>query len=455
MPKHFPISIVAFLVFSATLTSAQAPNTLGFQGRLTDTGGTPINATGQSVTFALYKGATKVWQETQYVDVVDGVFSALLGKITPLDTVRFNEAIDLGIKVGADPEMSPRTPLAGVAHARALPGLYTYFAEDADYESYNVVGGADVNIVGPGSVGATISGGGGTQSSGSIGNVVNGKFGTIGGGQSNYAWDWGTVGGGRGNEAYWHASIGGGALNLAYGQFATVPGGEGNAAMGSHSFAAGYHAVTEYEGTFVWNDRSVVGGSDSLMSTGPNQFIVRAGSGVGINKAPGNVGLHLKQNADGPTGGIRLEYSDDGDYWETWIDHADDYNFAYNGTLRGFIRDNDGEYIVASDARLKEDVRDYDAVLDNVLQLHPSTYRLIDADDAAPRSVGLIAQEVEAYFPELIDEKDGMKGMNYMALSVVAIKAIQELHAIVEAQEERLERQEDEIARLRRLADSR
>jgi hypothetical protein len=249
-----------------------------------------------------------------------------------------------------------------------------------------------------------------------------------------------------------YSTVGGGAQNSATGDDATIPGGFGNRADGLYSFAAGYNARAKHQGAFVWNDRSITTGNDSLLSTNTNQFIVRAANGMGINAAPGNVGLHLKQNAAGPTGGIRLEYSEDGDYWETWIDHADDYNFAYNGTLRGFIRDNDGEYIVASDARLKEDVRDYDAVLENVLQLHPSTYRFKDADDASARSVGLIAQEVEPYFPELIDQKEGMKAMNYMALSVVAIKAIQELHAIVEAQEERLLRQEAEIARLTRLA---
>lgn len=430
------------------------------------------------MTFALYKGPTKVWEETQSVDVVDGIFNVLLGKVTPLNTVPFDTAIDLGIKVGTDPEMSPRTPLAGAAYAKALPGLYTFHRTHGTNDSENVIGGAN-NVVDASVTGATISGGGGIYLNAQYVNQVSGDYGTIGGGLANASGKFATVGGGLSNTAtndYSTVSGGsdnvvsgnggtvsggvfnkvsgsysaacGGYSNLSRGYAATSCGGLYNSAKGDYSFAAGYSAKANHAGSFVWNDRSVVGDNDSLVSTNTNQFIIRARNGVGINRAPASYGIHLKQSGSSSSYGIRTEYYSDSDYWDTYIDGANDYNFAYNGTLRGYIRDTDGVYVSSSDARLKEDVAPYGNVLDGILRLHPSTYRFKDVPAESPRSLGLIAQEVEPLFPELVSEKDGLLGLNYSGLSVIAIKAIQELNALVEAQQEQLRQQQAEIDQL-------
>jgi hypothetical protein len=87
-----------------------------------------------------------------------------------------------------------------------------------------------------------------------------------------------------------------------------VPGGFLNCAGGEYSFAAGVGAKVRQpsgsslctggdsgdsdgdEGTFVWADK---GGS--FISTGPNQFLVRASGGVGINtNNPSAVSLYVK-----------------------------------------------------------------------------------------------------------------------------------------------------------------
>jgi hypothetical protein len=401
------------------------------------------------MTFALYKGGTKVWQETQSVDVVDGVFNVLLGKVTPLDTVRFNEAIDLGIKVGADPEMSPRTPLAGAAYARALPGLYSYYAEDVTYRSQNLIGGAPNNRVHFGVVGGTISGGGGFEDTDPIANQITHDYGTVGGGADHIAGRFGTIGGGWNNNATGqYSTVAGGSNNKVYGDRAAVLGGDfnyatGNAsvilggmdneARGSHSLAAGYNAHAKHEGTFVWNDRSLTSGNDSLLSTDTNQFIVRAVNGVGINQAPENRGIHLKQTGPDSVNGIRLEYDSDNDHWDTWVDIADDYNFAFNGTWLSFIEDFDGKFYQYSDQSLKQDIEPYGEVLSDVMRLRPATYRMKAAASSAPKSLGFVAQEVEPFFPELVAEKDGLKALDYAGFGVVAIKAIQELYAEVQS----------------------
>lgn len=437
------------------------------------------------MTFALYKGATKVWQETQSVDVENGVFNVLLGKITPLDTVRFNTAIDLGIKVGGDLEMTPRTPLAGAAYAKALPGFYTFYRDDlSGNKSYNIIGGAGNNTVAADVTGATISGGGGEPNGlANAGNRASGDFATVGGGAKNWITGgfsvigggvtntvggiYSTVGGGNNNTVSGaQAVVAGGAFNAAYGNGstigggdgnvtagvdATVPGGSGNRADGAYSFAAGYKARAKHEGSFVWNDRSVTSGIDSLLSTAANQFIIRAANGVGINKAPTSLGIHLKQAGSNYNDGIRLEKDDVTNHWDTYMDNAFDYNWAYDDGLKSWIDDADGAYYVFSDATLKEDIRPFEPVLAKILQLNPSTYRFKNAAASAPRSLGLVAQEVAPRFPELVSEKDGLLGVNYSGLSVVNVEAIQELYILVKAQQERLDQQEAEIASLKSL----
>lgn len=131
------------------------------------------------------------------------------------------------------------------------------------WESINVVGGFVGNDFAASTVGATVAGGGYATkpTNGFAGilhwNNVTGSFGTVGGGSDNSA-----------------------------GYYATVPGGLLNVATGNYSFAAGRRARALHGGTFVWADSQ----DADFASTGPNQFLIRATSGLGINTgAPGDV----------------------------------------------------------------------------------------------------------------------------------------------------------------------
>jgi len=70
-----------------------------------------------------------------------------------------------------------------------------------------------------------------------------------------------------------------GQNNTAAGQASTVPGGFQNSAAGTLSFASGRQAKALHSGAFVWADNSVAA---DFMSTGVNQFLLRATGGVGI-----------------------------------------------------------------------------------------------------------------------------------------------------------------------------
>lgn len=89
-------------------------NQISFQGKLTNTDGTNVSNGTYSIVFSLYTvstGGSAIWTETQSsVTVTDGIFQVNLGSVTSLPgSVDFNSgSIYLGVKVGADPEMSPR-----------------------------------------------------------------------------------------------------------------------------------------------------------------------------------------------------------------------------------------------------------------------------------------------------------------------------------------------------------
>lgn len=158
--------------------------------------------------------------------------------------------------------------------------------------------------------------------------------------------------------------------------------------------------------------------------------------GVGINPV---YEIHVKQAGLSSASGIRTERNDNSNNWVTNIDGSDDYNFYYNGSLKGYIRDTDGVYVTNSDRRLKENIEPISSVLGNLLQLKPSKYHYIDAGSTTQsKTNGFIAQEVQSLFPEVVSEKNGYLGISYESMIPIAIKAIQEQQTIIDAQDARI-----------------
>jgi hypothetical protein len=129
-------------------------------------------------------------------------------------------------------------------------------------------------------------------------NQATAIFAMVVGGQSNVAsGNFSSVLGGDSNVAAGILSIAAGGIgNTASGTGSATVGGNLNVAGGNYSLAAGQFAQVRNpaqagdgdgdENTFVWSD----GGA--FQSTGPQQFLIRAGGGVGINtNAPSPGGL--------------------------------------------------------------------------------------------------------------------------------------------------------------------
>jgi hypothetical protein len=133
---------------------AGVPGTMNYQGRLTTTSGDVVTDGPHSVTFRIYDQTDSViWEETHIVVTAGGLFSAQLGsKGAPLTPDIFsNPQCWLGITVGTDPELLPRTPFNTVPYAfktgslqsldiidepgvAAYVGDYYIYLEDSTYD---------------------------------------------------------------------------------------------------------------------------------------------------------------------------------------------------------------------------------------------------------------------------------------------------------------------------------
>ena len=90
------------------------------QGRVSSTAGAPLHGS-YDITLALYTvaaGGTALCIDTDTVAVVNGLFTAVLNGCTTSDIS--GQQLYLGIKVGSDPEMTPRQPVYATPYAHSL-----------------------------------------------------------------------------------------------------------------------------------------------------------------------------------------------------------------------------------------------------------------------------------------------------------------------------------------------
>lgn len=207
-------------------------------------------------------------------------------------------------------------------------------------------------------------------------------------------------------------------------------------------------AVVSLANTFTGVPQTVTSASNLAMElarTGAAQVALRFTDNVGSSDINGggngiymsaarNVLLELNRSSGGYAA---LKLSDSGG------------NITLNGGGGGFLVSTlSGTGTVAleatsvgvvqrttSDARLKTDVMRISSreALELVVALEPVRYNWIDQERrGAQREIGLVAQQVQPYVPEIISADDGGNlNLNYPRLTALLIGAIQELTARV------------------------
>ncbi|MAF17901.1 MAG: hypothetical protein CMH96_00615 [Oceanospirillaceae bacterium] len=99
-----------------------------------------------------------------------------------------------------------------------------------------------------------------------------------------------------------------------------------------------------------------------------------------------------------------------------------------------------------SDARLKENIVPIDSALDKVMQMEGVYYNFIEEQKSASlngQQIGVIAQNIEAVFPEAVVEQDNIKHVRYDILIAPLIEAIKELKLQNEALSARVQQLEE------------
>jgi hypothetical protein len=185
----------------------------------------------------------------------------------------------------------------------------------------------------------------------------------------------------------------------------------------------------------------VTGSSDSVIGVrgqGPIGVSgIGASGGVGVEgSSASGVGVQARTSSgvliEGIAGGMtRFRVANNGDVF-------------VNGTM-----------VHSSDARLKTNIQPLTNVLEKLEQIRGVSYERVDAPavaDGSPRrrDIGVIAQEVETVFPELVTPSgyEDYKAVAYQRLTAVLIEAVKELRAElkdVKAENEKLRQRIDRL----------
>ncbi|MCF2496852.1 tail fiber domain-containing protein [Dyadobacter chenhuakuii] len=263
-------------------------------------------------------------------------------------------------------------------------------------------------------------------------------------------------------------SIAMGSVNLASGAGSVAIGGSNNASaisskiFGENSATEGNGSIAIGNGLLAKARNSIVLGEFNWTGDSPNPNVAVAtdrifqiGNGTGKNNRAnvltimrnGNIGLgnnvvdpqfsvdmagRARIRYNGSTAGVYFDNSQNatdgfvgmkvdteiGFYlkgWRFWV--TDQGNGYLNGNL-----------IQTSDRRLKTNIQPFKSSLRKVNSLQGYHYNWEDKTKDQTLQTGLIAQEVEQVFPELVStNKDGYKSVNYIGLVPHLIESVKEL----------------------------
>ena len=132
------------------------------------------------------------------------------------------------------------------------------------------------------------------------------------------------------------------------------------------------------------------------------------------------------------------------------VDYYSNVGYSYNRVFRidacGNITNYSGFYGAISDSRLKENVVNCTPKLEDLLKVRVVNYNLKGGDTS--KYIGVVAQELEEIFPELVTETNSVerfKSVNYSNLTILLIKAFQEQQVLINNLNASLEELENEI----------
>jgi hypothetical protein len=196
------------------------------------------------------------------------------------------------------------------------------------------------------------------------------------------------------------------------------------ATTANHVFYAGNSAATSNELMRIQGNGNV-----GIGITDPS-YLLDVGARMRIRSTPGlTAGLWLNNDANTSSPAFVGMFTNDevGFYGQTG---TPGWRFYVNTTTgNAFLQ---GTLTQASDARLKKNIVPLNHTLDAIQQLNGYTYNW--KDDANPdEQIGLLAQELQKVYPQLVKENDkGILAVNYSGMVPVLLTAIKEQQQQIE-----------------------
>ena len=97
-----------------------------------------------------------------------------------------------------------------------------------------------------------------------------------------------------------------------------------------------------------------------------------------------------------------------------------------------------GDLVTSSDTNLKSNITSLGPVLIKLISLNPKRYTMNNDTDQKEK-IGLLAQDVQAVFPELVEKNGEFMSVNYQALIPILISAVNEQTKRNESLKQRIE----------------
>lgn len=279
-------------------------------------------------------------------------------------------------------------------------------------------------------------------------------FGRISEASGNYSTAWGSY-----STATGDYSTAWGSTTTAAGDNTTVWGQSTEAPSLLETVFGRFNTIyTPSGGAENWSpaDRLFVIGNGTSTTSRSDAFVLMKSGDVGIGVSAPDARLHIRYNSYTGTGhllveesnnasdGSRISFKNTGrpnNFWDLYGLTASSNSGAYfnifyqgvgdilslrgngNATLMGTLTQN-------SDERLKENISRIGNPLNSLEHLNAYHYNWKDASRDTGLQTGLLAQEVEKVFPELVSENgEGIKGVNYIGLIPYLLEAVKELKA--------------------------
>jgi hypothetical protein len=203
------------------------------------------------------------------------------------------------------------------------------------------------------------------------------------------------------------------------------------------------------KGILTGNENVVIGKDAArILATGSNNIIVGSKAGQKKLTAASKNNIIIGQRADcDSSGGNNEIVIGNNSSAKTFIKGIVGVTADIEDTVAVFIDSNDQLGTVNSARRYKENIvpmttQGSSSTLEKLLRLIPSTFKYKN-HSGNKKQFGLIAEEVEKVFPELVTyRKVEIEAVKYEQLSTILLAGLQELYGMYETQNKTLENQQ-------------